>query len=114
ATEMMMDEMAARLNLDPIDFRKRNVLKSGTKNTQGAIPAGAVRADEILGLAAKHDIWTAGNKRKTEFETMYPGKRYGVGFACVQKDFGTGAETSFARVEFSVDGKLILHHSGAE
>ncbi|MGX9933828.1 xanthine dehydrogenase family protein molybdopterin-binding subunit [Advenella kashmirensis] len=114
ATEMMMDEMAARLNLDPIDFRKRNVLKSGMKNTQGAIPAGAVRADEILDLAAKHDIWTARNKRKTEFETKFPGKRYGVGFACVQKDFGTGAETSFARVEFSAEGKLVLHHSGAE
>jgi len=114
ATEMMMDEMAARLKLDPIDFRKRNVLKSGMKNTQGAIPAGAIRADEILDLAAKHDMWTARAQRKAEFEKQNPGKRYGVGFACVQKDFGTGAETSFARVEFTTDGKLVLWHSGAE
>lgn len=114
ATEMMMDEMAARLKLDPIDFRKRNVLKSGMKNTQGAIPAGAIRADEILDLAAKHEMWTARAQRKAEFEKQHPGKRYGVGFACVQKDFGTGAETSFARVEFTADGKLVLRHSGAE
>ena len=114
ATEMMMDEMAARLGLDPIDFRKRNVLKSGMKNTQGAIPAGAIRADEILDLAAKHELWTERSRRKAEFESQYPGKRYGVGFACVQKDFGTGAETSFARVEITADGKLVLNHSGAE
>ena len=36
----------------------------------------------------------------------HPGKRYGVGFACVQKDFGTGAETSFAKVEIAADGKI--------
>ncbi len=114
ATEMLMDEMAARLKLDPIDFRKRNVLKSGMKNTQGAIPGGAIRADEILDLAAKHEMWTGRAKRKSDFEASNPGKRYGVGFACVQKDFGTGAESSFARVEFTPEGKLILSHSGAE
>ncbi|MFP3472755.1 hypothetical protein R0J90_22130, partial [Micrococcus sp. SIMBA_144] len=79
----------------------------GMKNTQGAIPAGAIRADEILDLAAKHDMWTARAQRKAEFEKQHPGKRYGVGFACVQKYFGTGAETSFARVEFTTDGKLV-------
>ena len=45
ATEMMMDEIAGELGLDPIEFRLRNVLKSGMKNTQGAIPAGALRAE---------------------------------------------------------------------
>ena len=114
ATEMMMDEIAAELKLDPIEFRQRNVLKSGMKNTQGAIPAGAIRADEVLEKAAKHEIWLTRADRKREFERQNPGKRYGVGFGCVQKDFGTGAETSFARVELSKEGKITLHHSGAE
>ena len=114
ATEMMMDEIAAELKLDPIEFRQRNVLKSGMKNTQGAIPAGAIRADEVLEKAAKHEIWLKRADRKREFERQNPGKRYGVGFGCVQKDFGTGAETSFARVELSKEGKITLHHSGAE
>lgn len=35
ATEMMVDELAAELKIDPIEFRLRNVLKSGMKNTQG-------------------------------------------------------------------------------
>lgn len=114
ATEMMMDEIAAELKLDPIEFRLRNVLKSGMKNTQGAIQAGANRADEVLTLASKHDIWVKRADAKRDFESKNPGKRYGVGFGCVQKDFGTGAETSFARVELSEDGKITLHHSGTE
>lgn len=114
ATEMMVDEIAAELKLDPIEFRMRNALKSGMKNTQGAIPAGAIRVDEVLAKAAKHEIWIDRAKRKAEFESKNPGKLYGVGFGCVQKDFGTGAETSFARVEFSEEGRITLYHSGAE
>ena len=113
ATEMMVDELAAELKIDPIEFRLRNVLKSGMKKHQGR-SAGAIRADEVLEKAAKHEIWLKRAERKAEFESRHPGKRYGVGFGCVQKDFGTGAETSFARVELSEDGRIILHHSGTE
>src|SRR3546814_11647799 len=101
AAERMVDQSAVELQLDPIEFRLRNVLKSGMKNTQGAVPAGAVRADEILQKAAAHPLWTGRARKKTEHEAGHPGQRYGVGFACVQKDFGTGAESSFARVERS-------------
>ncbi|MGR5359175.1 molybdopterin cofactor-binding domain-containing protein, partial [Vibrio chagasii] len=37
ATEMMVDEFAEQLKLDPIEFRLKNALRSGMKNTQGAI-----------------------------------------------------------------------------
>ncbi|WP_322030462.1 xanthine dehydrogenase family protein molybdopterin-binding subunit [Paraburkholderia sp. J76] len=114
ATEMMIDEMAGQLKLDPIDFRLSNVLRSGMKNTQGAIPAGAVRADEVLEKARAHPLWTGRAQKKAQFEAAHPGQRYGVGFACVQKDFGTGAEASFAKVEFSEAGGITLHHSGSE
>lgn len=114
ATEMAMDAMAAELGLDPIEFRLRNVLKSGMKNTQGAIPAGAIRADEVLEKARKHPLWTNRAKRKTEYEAAHPGRRYGVGFGCVQKDFGTGAESSFVRIEVAPDGRIELWHTGAE
>jgi CO/xanthine dehydrogenase Mo-binding subunit len=114
ATEMMVDEFAAALKLDPIEFRLRNALRSGMKNTQGAIPAGAIRVDEVLRAAQAHPIWTGRAARKTEYEAAHPGQRYGVGFACVQKDFGTGAEASFAKVELAPDGTVSLQHSGTE
>jgi CO/xanthine dehydrogenase Mo-binding subunit len=112
--ELLVDELAQQLNIDPIEFRLKNVLKTGMKNTQGAIPAGAVRADEVIEKARQHPIWTERVKRKAEFEAQNPGKMYGVGFACVQKDFGTGAESSLAKVEISPDGKILLRHTGTE
>jgi CO/xanthine dehydrogenase Mo-binding subunit len=114
ATEMMIDEMAEKLGLDAIDFRLKNALRSGMKNTQGAIPAGAIRVDEVLQKAKNHPLWIKRAKKKAEYEAGHPGYRYGVGFACVQKDFGTGAETSFAKVEIGADGQIRLSHSGAE
>ncbi|WP_218510031.1 xanthine dehydrogenase family protein molybdopterin-binding subunit [Variovorax sp. dw_308] len=114
ATEMLVDDVAAQLGLDPVEFRLRNVLKSGMKNSQGAIPGGAIRADEVMLKLQKHPLWTNRAKRKTEYETANPGKRYGVGFGCVQKDFGTGAESCFVRVEITPDGGIVMRHSGAE
>jgi CO/xanthine dehydrogenase Mo-binding subunit len=114
ATEMMIDEIATQLGMDAIDLRLKNALRSGMKNTQGAIPGGAVRVDEILLEAKAHPLWTERAKKKLAYELAHPGTRYGVGFACVQKDFGTGAESSFAKVEISADGKISLHHSAAE
>jgi len=114
ATEMMIDEFAEKLGLDPIEFRLKNALRSGMKNTQGAIPAGAVRVDEVLQKARTHPLWTGRAKKKAEYDAAHPGHRYGVGFACVQKDFGTGAESSFAKVQIEADGRITLQHSGAE
>ena len=114
ATEMMIDEIAGQLGVDAIDFRLANVLRSGMKNTQGAIPGGAIRADEILQKAREHPLWTERAMRKAAYDLAHPGSRYGVGFACVQKDFGTGAEASFAKVELAADGTITMHHSAAE
>jgi CO/xanthine dehydrogenase Mo-binding subunit len=114
ATEMAVDEIAAQLGVDPIDFRIKNALRSGMKNSQGAIPAGAIRVDDVLERAKAHPLWTQRAKRKTEYEAANPGKRYGVGFACVQKDFGTGSEASLAKVEIDENGQISLYHTGAE
>lgn len=114
ATEMAVDEIAEMLGIDAIELRLKNVLKSGMKNTQGAIPAGAIRADEVLEKARQHPLWQQKAKRKTDYELANPGKRYGIGFACVQKDFGTGGESIFARVELSPDGHITLHHIGVD
>jgi len=114
ATEMMVDELAAQLGIDPIEFRLRNVLKSGMKNSQGAVPAGAIRAEDVMRKLQVHPTWTERAKRKTDHEAAHPGKLYGVGFGCVQKDFGTGGESCFARIEITPEGRVLMWHSGAE
>ena len=114
ATEMLVDEAAAELRMDPIELRQRNVFASGMKNTQGAIPAGALRADEVLAKCRQHSLWQQRATRKREYEAAHPGKRYGVGFGCVQKDFGTGAEAAFAEVALARDGQVLLRHVGID
>ncbi|QWP76569.1 xanthine dehydrogenase family protein molybdopterin-binding subunit [Lysobacter sp. K5869] len=114
ATEMLIDEIAAELKLDPIELRLRNVFATGMKNTQGAIPAGAQRADEVLRKSREHPLWTQREQRKREYEAAHPGKRYGVGYGCVQKDYGTGGEAAFAEVALTPQGRIRLRHIGIE
>jgi CO/xanthine dehydrogenase Mo-binding subunit len=114
ATEMLVDETAAALGVDAIELRRRNVFRTGMKNTQGAIPGGAMRAEEILARAAQHPLWRGRGSRKKSYETAHPGHRYGVGFGCVQKDFGTGAEAAFVEVSLAADGRIALRHFAVE
>jgi CO/xanthine dehydrogenase Mo-binding subunit len=114
ATEIMIDEIAELLGLDPIELRLRNVLKSGMKNTQGVAPAGASRAEEVLQRARIHALWVDRAARKKAYDSANPGKYHGVGFACVQKVFGTGADAAFAKVELAPNGRITLHHTATE
>jgi len=114
ATELMADELAAALGLDSIEFRRRNVLKTGMKNAQGAVPDGTQRAETVLEKAAAHALWTGRAAAKQEYEAAHPGKYYGVGFGCIQRRFGDGAQASFAKVELAPDGRITLSHTGTE
>ena len=114
ATEMMVDEVAGILGVDAIELRRVNALKSGMKNTQGAVPAGALRLHEILDKAAAHDWWKNRDARKKEMDAKDPDHWYGIGFAICQKDFGTGSESPMAHVEFGADGRVFLRHIGTE
>lgn len=114
ATEMMVDELAERLDVDAIALRKKNMFKTGMKNTQGAIPAGALRLDEILDKAAQHELWKNRAKRKRQLDQDDLDNFYGVGFAICQKDFGTGSEAPLASVEFTAEGRVLLRHVGID
>jgi CO/xanthine dehydrogenase Mo-binding subunit len=114
ATELMMDELAGELGLDAIEFRLRNVLKTGMRNGQGAIPLGTQRAEAVLQKARAHALWTGRAARKQAYDAAHPGKYYGVGFGCIQRRFGNGAEASLAKVEVAQDGRITLSHSGTE
>ncbi|UJF16849.1 molybdopterin-dependent oxidoreductase [Vibrio sp. SS-MA-C1-2] len=112
--EMMFNEAAAEMNVDPIELRKINVLRSGEKNTQGAVPIGAVRYHEMLELAEKHPLWTERDKNKAEFEQANPGKKYGVGFSIVTKDYGTGGAAPSSSIEITPEGEIVLKTCSVE
>lgn len=109
-TELMVDELAEELNIDAIELRRRNALKPQYPNTQGAVQLGDPRIVEMLDLAAKHPLWLNRDKAKAAYDAANPGHKYGVGFAQVQKDYGTGADTSALVLEFDANGKLTMRH----
>ncbi|WP_226781669.1 xanthine dehydrogenase family protein molybdopterin-binding subunit [Oceaniglobus trochenteri] len=112
--ELLVDEVAEDLGLDPIELRRRNLMHSGMKNTQGAIPAGTLRAGELLDAAQADPLWTGRAERKRQFEVDNPGYLYGVGVSCVQKDYGTGAEAALVQLEITPDGRLHMKHVASE
>ncbi|WP_421872554.1 xanthine dehydrogenase family protein molybdopterin-binding subunit [Nitratireductor rhodophyticola] len=114
ATEMMVDEAAELLGMDAIDLRLANVFKSGMKNTQGAVPGGAMRNEEILLKAKAHPLWAERHERKKAYEAQNPGRKYGVGYGHVQKDYGTGAEAAVVSLEFDPRGRIALRHVAHE
>ena len=106
--EMMMNEAASDLDVDPIELRKINVFKAGDKNTQGAIPNGEYRYLEMLNMAQKHPIWKNRHNRKVQFEKENVGKKYGVGYSIVTKDYGTGAAAPATSVEITAEGEITV------
>jgi len=112
--ELMIDRAAEALGSDPIAFRKANALSTGQKNLTGNIPDGAVRTQEVLDKLAGHRIWIGRSAEKTRRNAQYPDKAYGVGVACVNKDYGGGADAALAKVEITPEGQILVTSSAVE
>ena len=111
ALEVLVDEAAAALPLDPIEFRRRNALKPGGRIMTGATYAVSVRTDEILNKLEAHPIW---QQRAEEKARAPAGVLVGTGVACVTKDYGTGGDCSLGRVEIGPDGRISIHGDHVE
>ena len=98
ALEVLVDEVAAALPLDPIEFRRRNALAPKGRTMTGNPYSVSVRTTEILDKLEKHPIW---QQRAQQKSAAAQGMLVGTGVACVTKDYGTGADCSLGRVELS-------------
>ena len=107
ALEMLIDEAAAALPLDPIEFRRRNALKTGGQTMTGNPYIVSVRTPEILDKLEKHPIWQQRAEQKARGQQG--GIAVGTGVACATKDYGTGADCSLGRVEIDPHGRIAIH-----
>lgn len=109
-TELMVDEIAHELKIDPIELRKRNAIQEGYTNTQGGIFAGDPRNIEMLELAEKHPLWQQRDAAKTAYESANPGRLYGVGFSQVQQVYGSSGVPTILSLEFDATGQISMRH----
>jgi CO/xanthine dehydrogenase Mo-binding subunit len=107
ALEVLIDEAARALPLDPIELRRRNALKSGGRTMAGNRYSVSVRTAEALDRLGKHPIWV----RRAEEKVLgsKAGKVVGTGVACVTKDYGTGADCTLGRVEIDPAGRIAIY-----
>jgi CO/xanthine dehydrogenase Mo-binding subunit len=111
ALEVLIDEAAAALPLDPIEFRRRNALKTGGRIMAGNVYSVSIRTPEILDKLEKHPIW---QQRAAEKARAQTGILVGTGVACVTKNYGTGGDSSLSTVEIAPDGRIAIHCDAAE
>jgi CO/xanthine dehydrogenase Mo-binding subunit len=111
ALEVLIDEAAAALPLDPIEFRRRNALKPGGRMLTGNPYSVSVRTLEILDKLEKHPIWRDRAAGKAEAK---PGTLVGTGVACVTKDYGTGSDGCLGTVEIDPQGRIAIHSDAVE
>ena len=94
AVESMMDELAAKINMDPVEFRIKNVAKEGTKSSYGPV-YGPIGIGPTLEAARKHPHMKA-----------KLGKNQGRGMACGFW-FNFGGQTC-SDINIAVDGSVTL------
>ncbi len=111
ALETLVDEAATELGIDPIDLRRRNLLRTGGRTMNGNPWTVSVRSPELLDKLEGHAIWRDRAAHKASAES---GMLVGTGVACCVKDYGTGADSSNARVELGADGSITIHADAVE
>lgn len=106
AVESLMDEIAEKLAIDPIELRRRNALKEGDHTVTGAPLKGAIRLKEICDLARNHPLWT--NRKAEQRKRAGSDRLYGVGFALAMQAYGIGPDGVMAGVEIDAEGAVTL------
>jgi CO/xanthine dehydrogenase Mo-binding subunit len=107
AIEVLIDEVASALPLNPIEFRRRNALKPNGRTMMGNPYSVSVRTPEILDKLEMHPIWRQRAEEKVRLQ--HKGVLVGTGVACVTKGYGTGGDCSLGRVELGADGRISIH-----
>ena len=112
ALEVLIDEVASALPLDPIEFRRRNALRPNDRTLTGSTYSVSIRTPEILGKLENHPIWKQRADEKTR--GLQAGVLVGTGVACATKNYGTGGDACLGSVEIASDGRITIRCDGVE
>jgi len=81
AAELQMDEAAEKLHMDPMELRKKNILRVGSKTATGQLLNSSVGLEECLLKATEESAWKT--KRASYSANQEGVLRRGIGMACM-------------------------------
>lgn len=114
AFERMMDMLAARLKMDPLELRLKNALQRGDKNCAGVVLTQSTGIAACLAEIAKHPLWRQRSAWKSQAAAF---KKRGVGLAAVFNAMGYGRglpDWALAKVELTKDGHIRIYNGVAD
>ncbi|MDI9571513.1 MAG: xanthine dehydrogenase family protein molybdopterin-binding subunit [Pseudomonadota bacterium] len=114
AFESMMDILAARLRLDPLEIRRKNALRVGDRNSAGVLMTSSTGIGACLDAIADHPLW---KDRAVWKAAAGPNKRRGVGLAAVFNAMGYGRglpDTAVAKLEITPTGRFVVYSGVAD
>jgi len=111
AFESMMDLLAKKLAMDPLDLRLANALIDGDTNCAGVRLVTSTGVVGCLEIVRDHPFW----REREEWKQKAPlNTRRGVGLASVFNAAGYGGkvrDSAIAKVELSADGEIVVHNA---
>ena len=119
ACERHMDVIASKLKLDPIAFRKKNLLRDGETTATGQTVADANGVREALDRALEESQWKKRKKEHAAFNAKHVTKKRGIGVASFFHGTGfTGGGELYLQSEAGValrpDGSIVVLAASTE
>jgi CO/xanthine dehydrogenase Mo-binding subunit len=114
AHEALMDELAARTGIDPLEFRRLNALRRGDATATGQVlPASAGLVACLDGLAPR---WREARAAAERFNASGGTRRRGAGIACMWYGIGNTSlsNPSTMTVGLRADGTLTLYNGAVD
>jgi len=107
--ETHMDMIAEKLEIDPIELRKKNVYHQGEVSSVGHVVKSSVGTFKTLETAENCDLWV--NREKYKADVSEPWKKRGVALATSFHGIGMGIglpDYGAATVELLKDGTFLV------
>ena len=114
AMESQMDEIAYKLHIDPLELRRKNILKKGDETGIGSKIETSIGLNKILDEIEKHPIYKEKEKIRLN-SSKY--KKYGVGIALSYQGTGLGVglpDYGSAIIEMRRDGGFNVYAGSVE
>ncbi len=114
AHEALMDELAERLGMDALEFRRRNALRAGDRTATGQLLEHS--AGLVACLDALEPHWKRLNESCRAFNASHKPVKRGAGIGCMWYGIGNTSlsNPSTIRVGLSREGKITLYSGAAE